>query len=159
VTSTHTTASTTHTTAGSSAKPSTRSTAKSHSSATPKPAKPTATRRHALAANLSTVEAAVSAHKVVAILFYNPQAADDQAVKGELASVPTRKGRVVKLAIPLNEAANFTAVTQQVPVNLSPTLVLVSRTGAATEIVGYSSPFEIAQRVDNALAPSGSPAT
>jgi hypothetical protein len=105
------------------------------------------------------VETAVNAHKVVALLFYNPQAADDQALKRELASVPTHKGRVVKLAIPLGDAANFTAVTQQVPVNLSPTLVLVSGAGAATEIVGYSDPFEIDHRVDDALRPSGSAAS
>ena len=86
------------------------------------------------------------------MLFYNPAAADDQAVKKELASVPRHRGQVVKLEIPLNQASAFTAVTQQVPVNLSPTLVLVSPAGDATEIVGYSDSFEIAHRVDNALA-------
>jgi hypothetical protein len=157
------TATATKTTASSSAKPSTSSTAKTSSTATTKPAKHAAARtkiqHHSLAANLKTVEAAVNAHKVVALLFYNPQAADDEALKRELASVPTHRGHVVKLEIPLNEAANFTAVTQQVPVNLSPTLVLVSRTGAATEIVGYSDPFEIDQRVDDALAATGSAAS
>jgi hypothetical protein len=105
------------------------------------------------------VEAAVHAHKALALLFYNPLGADDQAVKKELASVPTHKGQVVKLAIPLDEAANFTAVTQQVPVNLSPTLVLISRAGGATEIVGYSDSFEIKQRVDSALSASSSSAS
>lgn len=112
---------------------------------------PTAAQKQSLAANMSTVKAAVSAHKVVALLFYNPGAADDQAVKQELASVPTHKGQVVKLAIPVNESAKFTAVTQQIAVNLTPTLVLLSKTGNASEIVGYSSPFEIDQRVADAL--------
>ena len=130
------------------------------SSSTAKAATKTATSKAALSqkqmltANLGTVEAAVSAHKVVALLFYNPAAADDQAVRQEFSTVPTHRGQVVKLAIPVNEAANFTAVTQQVPVNLTPTLVLVSRAGDATEIVGYSDPFEIDQRVDDALAAS-----
>ena len=52
--------------------------------------------------------------------------ADDQAVKQELGSVPSHRGVVVKLAVPLAEAASFTAVTQQVPLNFSPTLVLIS---------------------------------
>jgi hypothetical protein len=114
----------------------------------------TKTQRQTLANDLSTVRAAISAHRVVALLFYNPEAADDQAVKQELASVPTHKRHVVKLAIPLNEAASFTAVTQQVPVNLSPTLVLVSSSGQASEIVGFATSFEISRRVDDAFAVS-----
>jgi hypothetical protein len=101
---------------------------------------------------MSTVEHAVAAHRVVAMLFYNPTAADDRAVKAELASIPTRKGRVVKLTIPLSEAANYVAVTQQVPVNFSPTLVVIAHNGQAGEIQGYADRFEIAQRVDQSLA-------
>jgi hypothetical protein len=103
-------------------------------------------------ARLSTVQNALGTHKVVAMLFYNPAATDDQAVKHELASVPTHHRQVVKLTIPLSEAANFTPVTQQVPVNFSPTLVLIAPNGQAGEIVGFSDQFEIAQRVDDALA-------
>jgi hypothetical protein len=106
---------------------------------------------HAAMVRLSTVKGAMAKHKVVAMLFYNPLAADDAAVKNELASVPTHHGRVVKLTIPLSEASNFTAVTQQVPVNFSPTLVLIAPNGQAGEIVGFSDQLEIAQRVDDAL--------
>jgi len=114
----------------------------------------TASGQNTIAREVSAVRAAVTEHKVLALLFYNPAAADDQAVKQELASVPTHKGEVVKLAIPLNEAANFTNVTQQVPVNLSPTLVLVSRAGDANEDVGYTAPFVIDQQITDALASS-----
>lgn len=114
----------------------------------------TAAAKSTLAGEVSTVQTAVSDHKVLALLFYNPAGADDQAVKQELAAVSTHKGQVVKLSIPLNEAASFTNVTQQVPVNLSPTLVLVSRTGNADELVGYTDPFTINQLVENALASS-----
>jgi hypothetical protein len=112
----------------------------------------TAAQRRAAANAVNAVQRAVRAHKALALLFYNPAAADDRAVRQELAKVSAHKGHVLKLAIPLNEAANFGAVTQHVPINLSPTLVLVSRAGDATEIVGYSDPFEINQRVDQALA-------
>lgn len=106
---------------------------------------------HGAMVRLSTVQSAIAKHKVVAMLFYNPLAADDDAVKQELASVPTHRGKVVKLTIPLSEASNFTAVTQQVPVNFSPTLVLIAPSGQAGEIVGFSDQLEIAQRVDDAL--------
>lgn len=104
------------------------------------------------ASRLGRVQRAMRAHKALALLFYNPAAADDQAVKKELAAVPTHRGRVVKLTIPLSEIANYTAVTEQVPVNFSPTLVLVAPNGQADEIVGFSDQFEIAQRVDQALS-------
>jgi hypothetical protein len=100
----------------------------------------------------STVQHALRAHKALALLFYNPAAADDQAVKRELAAVATHRGKVVKLTIPLPELARYTAVTTQVPVNFSPTLVVIARSGKAGEIVGFSDKFEIAQRVDDALA-------
>jgi hypothetical protein len=86
------------------------------------------------------------------MLFYNPLAADDQAVKHELAAVPTHHGRVVKLTIPLSESSNFTAVTQQVPINFSPTMVLIAPHGQVDEIVGFSDQLEIAEHVDDALA-------
>jgi hypothetical protein len=101
---------------------------------------------------LSTVQHALKADKVVALLFLNPAAADDRAVKQELASVPSHRGQVVKLTVPLSEAVNFTAVTQQVPLNFSPTLVLIAPSGHAAEIIGFSDRFEIAQRVNDALA-------
>jgi hypothetical protein len=111
--------------------------------------------RHAPATpaqRLSTVEQALRTNKVLALLFYNRAAADDRAVKQELASVPTRKTHVVKLAVPLTELAQYTVVTNQVPVSASPTLVLIDRTQHATTIVGFADRFEIAHRVDDALA-------
>lgn len=112
------------------------------------PARPlsTATQR------LNTVEGALRRHHVVAILFFNPAAADDRAVKHELSTVPTHKGAVAKLAVPLNELASYTLVTSQVPVSSSPTLVLIDRADQATTIVGFADRFEIAQNVDDALA-------
>jgi hypothetical protein len=139
----------TSTTAAPASKPGSQSSTASKSSVPPRAGK--GVHSHAAMARLSTVKGAMAKHKVVAMLFYNPRAADDDAVKQELASVPTHRGRVVKLTIPLGEASNFTAVTQQVPVNFSPTLVLIAPNGQAGEIVGFSDQLEIAQRVDDAL--------
>ena len=106
----------------------------------------------AAVSRLKVVERAMREHKALVLLFYNPAAADDQAVKQELAAVATHRGKVVKLTIPLSELASYTAVTNQVPVNFSPTLVVIAPNGQAAEIVGFSDHFEIAQRVDDALA-------
>lgn len=139
----------------STSKPAAKATATSTTKAATKATVSTAASHPQSAAiSLSAVKHALSAHKALALLFYNPVAADDQAVKQELASVPGHKGKVVKLAIPLSQAAKFTAITQQVPLNVSPTLVLLSPTGKATEIVGYSDSLEIDQRLDDALAAS-----
>ena len=82
----------------------------------------TASQRH------DTVVRALRAHKVVALLFFNPRGADDRAVREELATVPTHGGRVVKLAVPLAELTRYPVITRQVPINGSPTLVLIDRT-------------------------------
>jgi hypothetical protein len=108
---------------------------------------------HNAAANrLSAVTRALEAGKVIALLFYNPLAADDRAVKRELATVPLHRGGVVKLSVPLSELASYHVVTNQVPVGASPTLVLIDRARSASTIVGFADRFEIAQRVDQALA-------
>jgi hypothetical protein len=101
---------------------------------------------------VNSVAHALRTNKVIALLFYNGAAADDRAVRKEFGSVPTRKAHVVKLAVPLSELARYTVVTNQVPVSSSPTLVLVDRRQHATTIVGFADRFEIAQRVDDALA-------
>jgi hypothetical protein len=99
----------------------------------------------------NAVEGALRTNKVLALLFYNGAAADDRAIRKELASVPTHKAHVVKFAVPLSELAQYTVVTNQVPVSSSPTLVLIDRVQHATTIVGFADRFEIAQRVDDAL--------
>jgi hypothetical protein len=103
------------------------------------------------AQRLGVVERALATHKVLAALFYNPAASDDQAVKQELASVPTHSGKVVKLIVPLSELSNYTLITNQVPVSFSPTLVVINRSGQASTIVGFADTFEIDQRIAGAL--------
>ncbi|HEX4280298.1 MAG TPA: hypothetical protein VHZ27_05995 [Solirubrobacteraceae bacterium] len=104
------------------------------------------------AEQLSLVTNAITAHKVVAVLFYNDAAADDQAVHRELAAVPNHGGQVVKAAVPLSALTSFGIITQQVPVVTAPTLVLIDSSRQATEIIGFADTLEITQRVDDALA-------
>jgi hypothetical protein len=104
------------------------------------------------ASSPASVTKALTAGKVVALLFYNPAATDDKAVKQELAAVPLHSGKVVKLVLPLSELGSYAIVTEQVPVTVSPTLVLISRSRRASTIVGFADRFEISQRIADALA-------
>jgi hypothetical protein len=129
------------------AKPVTKAEAK------PAPAKPTAQSASASAAAAAkTVGAAIQAGKIVAILFYNDAAADDRAMKTELAAIPTHGGQVVKVAVPVSQLIQFSSLTQTVDVNTAPELVLIDHARQATTLVGYADGVEIAQRIDNALA-------
>jgi hypothetical protein len=120
--------------------------------APPRPVARPAPSPRSAASRLASVQHALRSHRVLALLFYNPGAPDDRAVDRELAGVPTHGGRVLKLAIPVNEIRRYTSITEQLPVNLSPTLVLVAPDRQTDEIVGYADPFEISQRVEDALA-------
>jgi hypothetical protein len=105
-----------------------------------------------LAQQVKLINVALASHKVLAVLFYNPAASDDKAMARELRAVPTHKGQVVKLAVPLTELTSFSMITQQVPVVTAPTLVLIDASRQATTITGFADPLEITQRVDSALA-------
>ena len=66
--------------------------------------------------------------------------------------MPTHRGKVVKLAVPVSQLTQYSLVTQQIPVVTAPTLVLIDAARQATTITGYADPVEIAQRIDDALS-------
>ncbi|HWF33983.1 MAG TPA: hypothetical protein VG295_01385 [Solirubrobacteraceae bacterium] len=148
------------------AKHATAAAARHHTTAPAKHATTAAARRHATARHHATavpsaatpaqrvnmVNRSLARHKVLALLFYNPAAADDQAVRQELRAIPTRRGRVVKLAIPLSELASYPVITNQVLIQTSPTLAIVDRHAQAFTLVGFLDGLEISQRVDYALS-------
>jgi hypothetical protein len=103
------------------------------------------------AVSQKSVLAAIAAHKVVALLFYNPAAPDDAAVAHELSGVSTDHGQVATFAVPVSRISQFGAITAKVQVDATPTLFLIDKHGQATSLVGFSDRFEIAQRVSQAL--------
>jgi hypothetical protein len=124
--------------------------AKAPAKATPA-ANPVSSVTQSPAQGVRTIQSAIRSGKVVAVLFYNDAAADDRAVKSELAAVPTHHGKVVKLAVPVSQLSQYSIVTQQIPVVTAPTLVLIDAAREATTITGYADPVEIGQRIDDAL--------
>jgi hypothetical protein len=119
--------------------------------ATTKTAKPAA-KALTTAQQVSLVTSAIESRKVVAVLFYNPSAADDQAMAKELGTVSTHGGQVVRLPVPVSELTNFSIITQQIPVVTAPTLVLIDADRQATTLTGFADTDEISQRIDDALA-------
>lgn len=119
--------------------------------ATTKTAKPAA-KALTTAQQVSLVTSAIESRKVVAVLFYNTSAADDQAMAKELGTVSTHGGHVVRLAVPVSELTNFSIITQQIPVVTAPTLVLIDADRQATTLTGFADTDEISQRIDDALA-------
>jgi len=107
---------------------------------------------HAAARRQAAVVQALNDHKVLALLFYNYRAADDRAVKHELATISTHGGKVFKLSIPLRELSHYPVITLQVPVTMSPTLVIVDASHHARTILGFAAQFEIEQRIVDALS-------
>jgi hypothetical protein len=144
------TTATTHVTPG--AKPAVKAATKAAPATkahTASPVKPTAL---SPADGVKTVESAIRAGKVVAVLFYNGAAADDRAMESELAAIPAHGGQVVKLAVPVSQLIQYSVITQQVPVASAPELVLIDRARQASALIGYADGVEIAQRIDDALA-------
>ena len=57
-----------------------------------------------------------------------------------------------KLSIPLRELSHYPVITLQVPITMSPTLVIIDGTQHARTIVGFAAQFEIEQRIVDALS-------
>jgi hypothetical protein len=114
--------------------------------------KPVLTPAQSAAADAKSVGTAIRAGKVVAILFYNDAAADDRAMKTELAAIPTHGGQVAKFAEPVSQLIQFSSLTQTVDINTAPELVLIDKARQASTLFGYADGVEIAQRIDDALA-------
>ena len=117
--------------------------------------KPVLTPAQSAAADAKSVETAIRAGKVVAILFYNDAAADDRAMKTELAAVPTHGGKVVKLAEPVSQLIQFSvAHPARSPSTPLPTLVLIDAARQASTLIGYADRVEIASASTTRWPPS-----
>jgi hypothetical protein len=99
----------------------------------------------------AALKAALAAHEVVVMLFYNPAGADDQAVKQELDSLYPSSGTLV-LSAPIAQLASYSSIMRRVPVSQAPTLLFIDRHGNASEVLGFADDVEIAQRLAATLA-------
>ena len=98
------------------------------------------------------VAKAVAEKKVLVMLFWNPKAADDRAVRRELRTVGSRhRKEVVVHVADVKDISRYAPVTRGVNVEQSPSVVVVGRDRQATLLEGYSDREAISQAVYDAL--------
>jgi hypothetical protein len=100
------------------------------------------------------VDAAIADRKVLVLLFFSPRAADDRAVRSELAAVDRHGRKVVVHAAPMRRFARYERITRGAVVAQSPTVVVVDRKREVETLVGYVDHVSIDQAVADALRES-----
>ncbi|HUH81728.1 MAG TPA: hypothetical protein VLZ06_10420 [Solirubrobacteraceae bacterium] len=135
-----------HAGAGTQAQAGTRhATAPAHATHPKTSAKPGPTAKAGAPARQKEVEAAVDRGKVAMVLFWNPAAANDRAVRGEVRSVAGKRGRSVALfEAGAKEVASFGAITRQLPVYGTPTILIVGPHHTSS-LTGLQDAFSIEQ--------------
>jgi hypothetical protein len=90
--------------------------------------------------------------KVVVLLFWNAQAADDIATRGAIRDLDLHGGKVAVHVVPISRVGDYPAITQGVTIAGSPTTLVIDRKRRTRVIAGLSEPQELAQAVGDALA-------
>jgi hypothetical protein len=94
---------------------------------------------------------ALGERKVVVLLFWSPQAADDKAVRKALGGIDRHKGKVLAHATHIKRIAAYGQITRGADVEQSPTVVVVDRNRKVETLVGYVDRTSIDQAVTDAL--------
>ncbi len=107
-----------------------------------------------LAALPRDVARAVRGNQVVALLFWDPQAADDRRVRRALRSAARFDSRVFVSVAPVAEISEYAPITRGVDVAQTPTIVVVDRDLHAESLVGYVARTTIRQALSDAIRAS-----
>ena len=99
---------------------------------------------------------ALGDRKVVVILFWQPRAAEDKAVRKALAGIDRHHKKVLVHATHIKRVASFQQITRGAEVEQSPTVVVIDRNRQVTSLVGYVDRQTIDQAVTDALRNSRS---
>ena len=99
---------------------------------------------------------ALGDRKVVVILFWQPRAAEDKAVRKALAGIDRHHNKVLAHATHIKRVASYQQITRGAEVEQSPTVVVIDRNRQVTSLVGYVDRQTIDQAVTDALRNSRS---
>jgi hypothetical protein len=94
----------------------------------------------------------IRAGKVVVVLFWNAQGADDIATRGAIRDLDLHGGKVAVHIATIGRVGEYPAITQGVTIAQSPTTLVIDRERHTRVITGLSEPQELAQAVGDALA-------
>jgi hypothetical protein len=92
------------------------------------------------------------AKKVVVMLFWNANGADDIATRGVIRELDRRNGKVAVHAAPIGRVGQYDSLTRGVHVVQSPTTIVIDRKRRTRVITGLTEPQELEQVVGDALA-------
>lgn len=102
----------------------------------------------------ASLRRALAQHRLLAILVYNPAATDDLAVKAALDQVPAHMRGVVTAAVPVAQISSYRAVSGDIRVLGTPTVLVFGRDGTlAGSVVGFMGEREIRQALLDASQP------
>ena len=99
----------------------------------------------------AAVAKAVAGKKVLVMLFWNRNAADDRAVRRELRGIDRHDGKVKVHLASLKNVSRYAPITRGVNLDQSPTIVVVDRKRSADSLVGFHDRYAIDQAVSDAL--------
>jgi hypothetical protein len=97
------------------------------------------------------VKRALDGHKVVVLLFWNPNGSDDRSVKDSFDAISKHGGAVVKFTDTLRNLSRYTRVTASQPVTQTPTVVVVDRKGKGRFVTGFQDSATVEQLVVDSL--------
>jgi hypothetical protein len=111
---------------------------------------------YALAVLQGTLASELKQGKVLLLLFWNPRSTDDVSVRDQLNAVSAKlKGKVaVHVALP-EQVGQYGAITRNVQIFGTPSLVVVGRHGEANTLTGLVDAYAIEQAVSEARQASG----
>ena len=99
----------------------------------------------------ATVEGELKQGKLVTILFWNPKASVDVAVRREVeAAGHTLGGKIAVHYARADQVGSFGSITRAVPVFQTPTIVIVNKRGQATTLTGLTDSFSLEQAIEEA---------
>jgi hypothetical protein len=99
---------------------------------------------------------ALGDRKVVVLLFWQPNAAEDKAVRKALAGIDRHDNKVLAHATHIKRIAAYQQITRGAAVEQSPTVVVIDRKRKVESLVGYVDRQTIDQAVTDALRNSRS---
>jgi hypothetical protein len=99
--------------------------------------------------NPQRVARAVAEHKKVVILFHNPEALDDSAMRRDVGALARRTDALV-LSDHVDAVDRYGKMVEDLGVSQTPSVVLIDRTGEARLIEGYVDTETLAQAVADA---------
>jgi hypothetical protein len=95
---------------------------------------------------------ALDAKHAVVLVFWNRRGSDDRAVRRAVSAIDRHDGKVVVKVAPVAAVGRYEAITRDVQVLQSPTVLVIGPDRKARAIVGFTTTGELDQAVGDTLA-------